>query len=313
MGDIPQTAEDAAFGAADLEEGCRSGVYEEVTRGHAGEAMSHGALISSSFVVWQDSAEGRKGRFVVNLSKQSKHWPKGSVRMESISEFAMDIQRGDHFISMDIKGGYRHFRLAPTMRDWFLFRYEGRYYCCTALPFGCGKSPLWFTQMMAPFVRELRHMGFRVLAYLDDFLIAPNRHGAVATNRDCRRAACRIDELMTSLGLTRHPSKGEWEGRQVIEHLGVIIDSVRMKFFVAPRKVAKVQSLAGKLLKEVRNRRRWVTKKALTHFCGVCVSLTLAMPWARFYTRSMYWDMASNRPRDPRGRIRVSHQSIRVV
>jgi hypothetical protein len=36
-------------------------------------------MVSSSLVAWKEGAETRKGRFVVNLPKQSKHWPKGSV------------------------------------------------------------------------------------------------------------------------------------------------------------------------------------------------------------------------------------------
>ena len=79
---------------------------------------------------------------MVNLSVQSKHWKKGTVRMESLSEFATEIQEEDHFLSMDIQKGYRHFRLHPQMREWFIFRYEGRYYQCVALPFGWGRSPL---------------------------------------------------------------------------------------------------------------------------------------------------------------------------
>ena len=62
---------------------------------------------------------------------------------------------------------------------------------------------------------------------------------------------------------------------------------------------------------EVRMGGRWVSVKKLPHFCGVCVSLTLAMPWARFYTRSLYWDMSGSRPHDDRYRCRLSHQSIR--
>jgi hypothetical protein len=89
--------------------------------------------------------EGRKGRFVVNLLKQSKHWLKGSVRMETLQEYALELERGGKMVSFDIQSGYRHFRLAPQMRDWFLFRYDGRFYKCIALPFGWGRSPMWLT------------------------------------------------------------------------------------------------------------------------------------------------------------------------
>jgi hypothetical protein len=39
--------------------------------------------------------------------------------------------------------------------------------------------------------------------------------------------------------------------------------------------------------------RRWVLVKRMRTFIGTCVSLTLAMPYARFYTRSLYWDLSN--------------------
>lgn len=199
-----------------------------------------------------------------------KRWRKGSVKMESISEFAMSIEKGDYFLSFDIKSGYRHFRLAPAMRHWFIFLYEGRYYQCVSLPFGWGRSPRWFTHFMIPFVQELRQLRYRVLSYLDDFFAAPSPYGQASTLADCAAARRQIDRLMSSLALVRHPTKGEWEGAQVVEHLGVVVDSVQMRFFVAERKVSKVKLFAGKILKTVRNGRRWVQKCLLTHVCGVC-------------------------------------------
>jgi hypothetical protein len=143
MNPISQTPEDLAFGREDLRAGCQKGIYEEVATGEAERIRSTGAMISSIFVVWQDGPEGRKGRFVVNLSKQSKHWPKGSVRMETLPEYALELEHGEKMVSFDIQAGYRHFfRLAPQMRDWFLFRYDGRLYRCIALPFGWGRSPM---------------------------------------------------------------------------------------------------------------------------------------------------------------------------
>jgi hypothetical protein len=44
--------------------------------------------------------------------------------MEALPEYALELEHGDHMGSFDIKAGYRHFRLAPKMCNWFLFRYE---------------------------------------------------------------------------------------------------------------------------------------------------------------------------------------------
>jgi hypothetical protein len=100
-------------------------------------------------------------------------------------------------MSFDIQVGYRHFRLSPQMRDWFLFRNDGRFYRCITLPFGWGRSPMRFTQLMVPMIRKLRQQ-YRVLAYLDDFLICPVKARRVASMRDCRKATHVIDKLISS-------------------------------------------------------------------------------------------------------------------
>lgn len=81
-------------------------------------------MVSSAFVGWQGD-DGRKRRFVTNL--QSKHWPKGNVKMGTLLAFALDLEKNDVLMSCDIKGGYHHCYLHPDMmRDYFLFRYDGQ-------------------------------------------------------------------------------------------------------------------------------------------------------------------------------------------
>jgi hypothetical protein len=46
-------------------------------------------------------------------------------------EYALKLEQGEKMASFDIQAGYRHFRLAPKMKDWFLFRYDGRFYRCS--------------------------------------------------------------------------------------------------------------------------------------------------------------------------------------
>jgi hypothetical protein len=100
-----------------------------------------------------------------------------------------------------------------------------------------------------------------------------------------------------------------------VEHLGCVIDSDRMRFYIAPRNIAKVHDIAWAILRQARQRRRWVSRDRLRSLCGACVSLSLAMPFARFYTRSLFDDM-NRRPREclasrNGNRCRLSHQSIR--
>jgi hypothetical protein len=250
---------------------------------------------------------------VVSLSKQSKYWPKGSVRMETLPEFSLELEREGRMLSFDIKAVYRHFRLALQMRDCFVFAYDGRFYCI-ALPFGRGRSPMWFTHLMVPLVTKLRQ-SYRVLAYLDDFLICPAKAGRIASVGDCRRATYTIEKLLSSLGLARHPTKGEWNGSTRAEHLGYVIDTVSMRFYVAPRKIVKVRDFARAILRQAQQGRRWVSSERLRSFCGVCVSLSLAIPFARFYTRNLLDDLTRNTRTSMAARngshCRLSHQATR--
>jgi hypothetical protein len=179
------------------------------------------------------------------------------------------------------------------MREWFVFRFAGTYYRCVTLPFGWVRSPLCISQLMISMVRWMRiSCGYRVLTYLDDFLIAPTALGVVSTAEDCKVSTKRIDQLLAELGLRRHQEKEGWAGTTQIEHLKMTLDSVEMRFFIAEGKVGRARKVAAKLLEEAARGRRWVSKERLRSFVGLCVSLTMALPYARIYKRSLYWDLS---------------------
>ena len=168
---ISQTEDEEALARQDLKEGVKNGIYEEVGRAHALEQVRQGRLVSSAFLVRQ--GDGKKGRFNVILSKQSQHWPKGSIKKETLPSFALEAEKGDYLLSFDIRAGYRQFCIHPEVRDFFLFHHEGRYYRFVALQFGWGRSPLWFTKILGGFLRYLRmKCKYRVLPYVG--LYGPN-------------------------------------------------------------------------------------------------------------------------------------------
>lgn len=100
-------------------------------------------------------------------------------------------------------------------------------------------------------------------------------------------------DFLGRLGVVRHPDKGCWEGAQRLDHLGMHLDTVAMRFYVSSEKVDRVRDLAKRILLLAQRNRRLVPPALIRHFCGVCVSLTLALPLARFYTRSLYFDMSA--------------------
>lgn len=93
------------------------------------------------------------------------------------------------------------------------------------------------------------------------------------------------------------------------------MDTKLMGFFLIPSKVEKVRSMAKKILREIAHGRGWASTKRVASFVGLCVSLTFAVPFARFYTRSLCWDLGhrtTGRQAARHGaRFRLRHQSIR--
>ena len=110
---------------------------------------------------------------------------------------------------------------------------------------------------MKPLVDALRsEHRLSVLPYLEDFLICPSPPGTVASLVYCFAARTTIAALLEDLGLVRNPTKGAWVGSTRVEHLGVVIDTVLEKFFIAPRKIAKVRHMAKQLISESTRGRR---------------------------------------------------------
>jgi hypothetical protein len=168
------------------------------------------------------------------------------------------------------------------MRDCFR-----RYYRCIALPFGWGRSVLWFTKLMRPVVKYIRSkLRFRMLPWIEDFLCAQTDGSRPATMRDCHRARLKLDVLFRKLGIKRHPEKGCWRGSRVLEHLCVLLDTERMRVFVKERKVLAMRRLGRDLLLGAQRNRRLVSLEKLRHFCGVAVSRSLAFPMA-FFTHAV--------------------------
>jgi hypothetical protein len=121
---------------------CATGIYEEVCAEEVKEIVQAGRMVSSTFTVWQGDGLERKGRFVINFARQSRHLPQGSVKMEILTKVSLILVTNDYLMSWDIKSGYRHVYLYPLMRDFFIFHSGSRYFRYIALLFGCSRSVL---------------------------------------------------------------------------------------------------------------------------------------------------------------------------
>lgn len=98
-----------------------------------------------------------------------------------------------------------------------------------------------------------------------------------------------IQDPMDKLGLLRHATKGGWgKGATKLDHLGFTVNTEKIKSFFTEKKRMRMRSMEARLLDQARMGNGYVSVDLLTYFCGRTVSLTLALPLARFYTRSLY-------------------------
>lgn len=87
-----------------------------------------------------------------------------------------------------------------------------------------------------------------------------------------------------------------------------------MLFLVtAAEKAESVRSLALSMPQEVRIGRRRVQESLLRSFCGTWMPLSLAMALERLYTRELYWDLCGPQSSEERGRVQLTHRTVRYV
>lgn len=298
---------DHEFLRCELRDGCAQGYYRNVDLAYVERSLAKGHYLSTIFVDWRNGS----GRLITNFKEVSRHWNGQGVRMDTLTEFGACLVHSDTMISFDLRGGYRTVALHVDMIDMFMFTYAGEYYVCLTLPFGWSRSPYWFLQVMKPLTRHLRlQLRCRALPYLDDYLLVPGLGEVAATPADCLHLSAQVDALLTRLGLVRHPTKGVWGcGSRRLEHLGVVVDTLLMRFFITPAKLQQLHHLAKALLLDARRGQSTFLVRAdvLQIFLGKAISNLTPLPLARFYSRSLY-DCLKGTMRG--GKVRLSRAAL---
>lgn len=80
-----------AFAQLDLDEGCKNGIFEEISASHSIAMRAAGMTVSSCFVLWKKYWYGSyKMRFEINISEQSKNWERGSDKWKLYQQSISD-------------------------------------------------------------------------------------------------------------------------------------------------------------------------------------------------------------------------------
>lgn len=176
-------------------------------------------------------------RPVINLKTINPYVRAIPFKMEGLKT-VQDLLRKDWWmVKVDLADAFHHIPLHPRHQQYFRFRWKGTFYQWQVMPFGYRDAPRIFTKMMAVVAKEARKMGLRLVVYIDDILImAPTREAAIR-DRDS------LMLLLRRFGFTLNIPKSVLTPSQLMEFLGIMIDSRTMTFSLPTRKVEKILEL----------------------------------------------------------------------
>ena len=190
---------------------------------------------SRLFVVWKTSGSWR---LVIDLSHLNRFVDVSPFQMETIQSVLLSVRQGDWMASIDLKEAYLQVPVHPASRHFLRFVFRDKVYQFKALCFGLSTAPQVFTRVMAPVSAILHSMGIRMRRYLDDWLVQSSSRESLL--RDLQT----VLRLCHELGIVVSPQKSNLVPSQVVQYLGVIIDTTSFRASPSQERISKLQSTA---------------------------------------------------------------------
>src|SRR5690606_1116916 len=138
-----------------------------------------------------------------------------------------------------------------------------------------------FTKVMRPMMAFMRSLGVRVLGMIDDYMWAeqPERVEAV------KKA---VQAVLPNLGW-RLNAKCVWEPADEVLMLGMLINTKEFQVRAPEKKIETALQAISAVLTPLKNGSRFPTPlHALQRVTGLLMSMVLALPAVRVYTRDLY-------------------------
>ena len=181
-------------------------------------------------------------RPILNLKPLNRFVRYQHFKMENLAVATTIIQQNDWFTKLDLKDAYFAVSVHPSHRKYLRFVWDKEVYQFVSLPFGLASAPRVFTKLLKPVVSLLRRLRMRLVQYLDDGLFMSQDPLGQARDRDTALF------VMMKLGFTVNWEKSELNPKQVIDFLGMTIDSHKMLLSLPPGKVQSIKAKCQQLL-----------------------------------------------------------------
>ena len=202
-------------------------------------------------------------------------------KLESLHAVKAMLRPLDYMAVIDLKAAYPTMGIAPRFRDYFIFRFRGKFYRYKGAVFGVSSLPRAFTKLLRPVIAFFRSFGIRLAIFLDDILVCGQTFSS---------ACCDVQEVitvLTHLGFVISTKDAvNLQPRQQVVWCGAMICSLTMQFLLPQGKVKKLQHECRTALKFVLQQQP-LTLRKWASILGVMRSTTFAVLPAMLWSQPL--------------------------
>ena len=194
----------------------------------------------------------------------------------TIQSVLLSVRQGDWMASIDLKEAYLQVPVHPASCHFLHFVFRDQVYQFKALCFGLSTAPQVFTRVMAPVSAILHSLGIRMRRYLDDLLVQSSSQESLLQDLQT------VLQLCHEFGIVVNPQKSNLVPSQVVQYLGVVIDTTSFRASPSQERISKLQSTAAEFQSSASPPASlWLS------LLGVLSSLAHLVPGGRLRMRSL--------------------------
>ena len=140
-------------------------------------------------------------RMILNLKNFNKYVDYCKYKMDTLIKILALVMQEVYMCSLDLTDAYLSVLISMLFSHFLKFKWKGQLFKFMTMPFGLTEAPRKFTKLLKPPLSVIRHAGFTISAYLDDFFQCEKMKDY------CRQAICFAYNLLVSLGFLPNDSK----------------------------------------------------------------------------------------------------------
>ena len=215
-------------------------------------------------------------RPVIDLSRLNRSVLVSRFHMETVASILQSLCLRDWMVSLDLQDAYLQVPVHPSSRHYMRSCMGDSVLQFHTLCFSLSTAPQVFMWVTAPVSAIMHRYGFRILRYLDDWLVLGSSFLDIVLARDFLLWLCQ------ELGVRVNLSKSSLDPSQTLDYLGMRLQTCPLKVFPTPKCVQKLSSLQLEFVS--------CPQQPLTlwqQLLGVMSSLSSIIPGFRLRMRSL--------------------------